>query len=644
MSRMPLSRFDSNIPTTGRKSLGPIKGRPSLGRPSLGPARVQQGGGRNVAQARKSMGANAGRPASKAPTARQSSSRQQSMSSRMSMGGRMSMAQGGSSGRRAADPRPISDKGYMSNAIRNLIGYLTRADYPHPVSLKLLTSPTSRDFWQIFTFLYGHIDPSYKFTEKPDVEVPKLMKDLKYPFQINKSSLLAVGSPHAWPVLLAALHWIVELLVYNEIAEENRAEVALGGDDTFTNVENNEKQFFDYLNKAYRAYLGGQDDFGALEEELSSSLKMKIANVEADVANVGAENARLKLEIEKLRAAPNRVSAMEASVSEKKSDLSKFQVFTKQLEDHKRQIEQRIRTDTDDLEQKEEANSLLSAEMKTIAALLETQELNVEDVQRMNKEKTQLEEEINSTMQQKELVLDTVADLEETEAQCTKEAKGAMRMYQEHTTSLQLVPSHAKNARKIHYEIRYNPSFSLSDASDNSNTMLTVIGVDLKRTIKPALVALRDGFARKQAVLQSEIISVQGKLDHNQESLSDKSDDLHTLKQSLAKLQSTIEAEKQAMESDVKEMVSDAETMEAESTKQTRDTHQVLVRAQEDLKRVQEEYELLNEACSLEKEQLSDSMLVAVEQLLNHKQFIQETLAMVENTLTDCSNQIASME
>jgi hypothetical protein len=40
------------------------------------------------------------------------------------------------------------------------------------------------------------------------------------PMQISKSALFAVGSPHSWPAVLAALTWLVELLNYNGKAEE----------------------------------------------------------------------------------------------------------------------------------------------------------------------------------------------------------------------------------------------------------------------------------------------------------------------------------------------------------------------------------------------------------------------------------------
>ena len=51
---------------------------------------------------------------------------------------------------------------------------------------------------------------------KLEDDVPAFYKRLKYPFQISKSSLFAVGSPHTWPGLLASLVWVTELLSYHE--------------------------------------------------------------------------------------------------------------------------------------------------------------------------------------------------------------------------------------------------------------------------------------------------------------------------------------------------------------------------------------------------------------------------------------------
>ena len=42
-------------------------------------------------------------------------------------------------------------------------------------------------------------------------EMVQMFKYLGYPFQIVKSNLVAVGSPHAWPTLLATIMWLLEV-------------------------------------------------------------------------------------------------------------------------------------------------------------------------------------------------------------------------------------------------------------------------------------------------------------------------------------------------------------------------------------------------------------------------------------------------
>ena len=118
------------------------------------------------------------------------------------------------------DPRPVSDKGYQHDCIRQLIEYLSTHGYEHPVSPKTLTSPMSKDVFSIVQFLLRQVDQNMKPLGKMEEDVPQLFKHLKYPFQISKSALFAVGSPHTWPGLLAAMNWMVELLNYAEKADE----------------------------------------------------------------------------------------------------------------------------------------------------------------------------------------------------------------------------------------------------------------------------------------------------------------------------------------------------------------------------------------------------------------------------------------
>ncbi len=118
------------------------------------------------------------------------------------------------------DPRPVSDKAYQHDCIRQLIEYLSTHGYEHAVAPKTLTSPMSKDVFSIVQFLLRQVDPNMKPLGKMEEDVPQLFKHLKYPFQISKSALFAVGSPHTWPGLLAAMNWVVELLNYAEKADE----------------------------------------------------------------------------------------------------------------------------------------------------------------------------------------------------------------------------------------------------------------------------------------------------------------------------------------------------------------------------------------------------------------------------------------
>ena len=113
------------------------------------------------------------------------------------------------------DPRPLREKSWQANAIRSLISFLVNAGYNQTaVSVKSLSTPSSKDIQCIFKFLYYQLDPFYKFEKKIEEDVHHVLKSLRYPFadQITKSVLYSAGSLHAWPTLLAMLMWMVELI------------------------------------------------------------------------------------------------------------------------------------------------------------------------------------------------------------------------------------------------------------------------------------------------------------------------------------------------------------------------------------------------------------------------------------------------
>lgn len=165
---------------------------------------------------------------------------------------RRSSAFGGKSGGPKQDPRPLTDKNYMSDSIRTVITYLSTHNFPAQVAPKTLASPTGKDFATIVQFLFQQFDPTYRIGGKVEDEVPVFFKRLNYPFQISKSALFAVGSPHSWPAVLAALTWLVELLNYTEKVEGSSA-------NTFERENKHEQDFLEYLAAGYSNFMSGND-------------------------------------------------------------------------------------------------------------------------------------------------------------------------------------------------------------------------------------------------------------------------------------------------------------------------------------------------------------------------------------------------
>ena len=63
-------------------------------------------------------------------------------------------------------------------SINLIIEFLRNSDYPNPIEQRNLTSPISKDFLNIFRFLYNHLEP-YKDILKTD-DISGALRAIKY--------------------------------------------------------------------------------------------------------------------------------------------------------------------------------------------------------------------------------------------------------------------------------------------------------------------------------------------------------------------------------------------------------------------------------------------------------------------------------
>lgn len=204
------------------------------------------------------------------------------------------------------DARPISDKAFQLACVKKLLKFLLERGYDHPVSQKSLSRPSGKDFTNIMTFLLRHIDPNFQDGNlKIEDEIAMNFRAMGYPFPVSKTALVAAGSPHTWPTLLAALSWLLERIVLLDCTSTSSME-----SHTFQSLEELESQtdraFFQYLSSAYTAFLCGDEK---TTEELELALAERFENddeiIAKEIESVTDKNSMILEQIRNLSPGEN---------------------------------------------------------------------------------------------------------------------------------------------------------------------------------------------------------------------------------------------------------------------------------------------------------------------------------------------------
>lgn len=111
------------------------------------------------------------------------------------------------------DNRPVRDKVFANACRDNVADFLNVYRSNLVLGPKTLTSPTGREFQDIFKFLIGFLVDGFVWGKSFEQDCWQLLRDLKYPSPdtCGKTALAAPGAPTHWPALLAMLNWFVDL-------------------------------------------------------------------------------------------------------------------------------------------------------------------------------------------------------------------------------------------------------------------------------------------------------------------------------------------------------------------------------------------------------------------------------------------------
>jgi len=112
------------------------------------------------------------------------------------------------------DPRAYREKSVQQMMRSGILSVLQNTGFQGNATAKMLASPTAKEFRAIFEHFVSILDHGRKIKGKFEDEFVLIFKDFEYPFadSLDKKWLAAPASMHSWPSLVAALHWMANLV------------------------------------------------------------------------------------------------------------------------------------------------------------------------------------------------------------------------------------------------------------------------------------------------------------------------------------------------------------------------------------------------------------------------------------------------
>ena len=166
-----------------------------------------------------------------------------------------------------------------------------------------------------------------------------------------------------------------------------------------------------------------------------------------EVERSEAEIEGLRSSISGLTQRPTPLEALQQKKADLESDINKFESLIEKLREHKEAVERKSSEKHDDLQRAAEDLRRVEEENKDLE----------EDVTRMAQQRSKLKDILHSLTSQKDSLLDAALEDEAKFEKKVEEIEGASRQYHATADRLQLIPSTAKHAEGVDFEVSLKP-------------------------------------------------------------------------------------------------------------------------------------------------------------------------------------------
>jgi len=532
---------------------------------------------------------------------------------------------------RVNDPRSYADKNFLNDSIRTLMKYLVEHNFDYNIPAKNLTRPSNKEFTAIVLFLFRQYDPNYTLTGKFEDEVVAMFKQIGYPCQISRANITAAGTPHAWPYLLAALVWLVDLLEYEE-------ELGPGGFGT-SHTDPNERDeraatqsaFYTYLSQAYALFMVGEDDrYAELEEKFVHGFESRNLLIKDEIVALEQRNLMLAGETEQVERRRLQLPELERKKNEFLSDLTKYQTMVDQLDLKRSQWGNKVANRQAESENLVTSIHTTTAEIAELRKTIANQEISPEDVRRMLADHERIEAQLREAGQMKSLSLEKLRQTQEQMVARLNALGDATREYNRTAEELKLVPVTARNSRGRNL---------LLEVDLKAQRGQELIKTDVRATLLPPLQAIRREIADMVQSYKTDLLRERETLDEVAAKVTEMHEQKASIEGRLRRAEEAYRQEREALDRAEQAMQDEIDRLQAQ-----------VARSQEAggedsrLARTMRRVEQLKEARrmqQLEHEKRRNDLMTAVCDVValcaNHREMAHQKLSML---MSRCSEQL----
>ncbi|RLM93129.1 hypothetical protein C2845_PM08G11780 [Panicum miliaceum] len=500
----------------------------------------------------------------------------------------------------------FSDRATQAAALRVVNAFLAPA-----VTLRG-PLPSARDIQAALRILLERIDfPPNEATFEDDLI--QTLRLLGCPYKITRSALKAPGTPHSWPPLLSVLHWLT-IFAQSCDAEASSAAQAPPNDLML------------YTAQGYCHFLSGDDDaVEALDEEYLSEARTSGEAAVATLRAVEKEAQELEAEVNKLTSGPSRLEALEAEKEAFTADVHKFEAVVKTW---KTKIDEREEALVD-LEKELEAKVLdarrTAAENQDLLKKVDTQAVNVRDVERMHREMQAIERDIANAENGKAALEDKGWELDAKLVTKLEELEGLAERCNQALKKLK--PG-------IDFQYMINPKGS---------SPAEMLGPGYKTVLKPALLAHSEENKRIAVSNLAESVDLQKELLGSAKILEEERSNISSLQAKHDEMIARLNLLDREITNDDSRCTADARRMKNELEKKYNDLSSVEKEADEFLKNSEKRLQDAILKDDEETQAAARELLQLVDSIAEHKEFMEATIAQRRKELYETADYIASL-